>query len=129
VLEAEGNAMTIKVLYIEDSNLNVRLVKKMLKVMGYDFVSACDGCSGIEAARQEKPDIILLDINLPDIDGYEVIRQLHEGGSTHNVPIVALTADTTNYRDCRNAGFDGYLNKPVSRGTLLRTVQQFLATV
>lgn len=121
--------MSIKVLYIEDSNLNVRLVQKMLKVMGYDFISAEDGYSGIEAVEKEQPDIVLLDINLPDIDGYEVIRQLRENGLVNNIPVVALTADTTNYRDCREAGFDGYLNKPISRGTLLRTVQQFLAAV
>lgn len=122
--------MNATILYIEDSELNIRLIKKMLKVMEYNLISAEDGQSGIEVAKEISPDIILLDIHLPDIDGYEVLRQLRNDSSIHNIartPIIALTADPNNYGTCREAGFDGYLNKPVSRGTLLRTVLQFLS--
>jgi len=121
--------MNAIILYIEDSQLNIRLIKKMLKVMEYEFVSAENGQQGIEIAREVRPNLILLDISLPDIDGYEVLQNLRVDKricDNNPIPIVALTADPGNYLQCQKAGFDGYLNKPVSRGALLRTVLQFL---
>lgn len=116
--------MSIKVLYIEDNFDNMFIIRKMTQVMGHTFLGAFDGLSGIEIAARELPDIILLDINLPDIDGYAVVRKLKEMPQLAHTPVVALTADWTAREACLTAGCDGYLNKPISSASLLRTVKQ-----
>lgn len=119
---------TPMILYIEDEPLNMRLVKKIVKPMGYDLITREDGRKGIDAARQFVPDLILVDLHLPDIDGFEVVMHLRRDPKTRTLPIIALTADTnkTTMLQCLDAGFDAYLAKPVSRSVLLRTVRQFL---
>ncbi|MEO1166057.1 MAG: response regulator, partial [Chloroflexota bacterium] len=81
------------VLYIEDNPLNMRLVQKYLKKVGLTMIEAIDGSSGIEVATEQRPDLILVDINLPDIDGLEVTRNLKANPDMTNTPIVALTAN------------------------------------
>lgn len=121
--------MAMKVLYIEDNFDNMFIIRKMTTVMGYEFVNAFDGASGIEAAHREQPDLILLDLHLPDIDGYTVTRMLRELPQFVHTPIIALTADWTARENCLNAGCDGYLNKPISTAALLRTLKQFTAHI
>jgi CheY-like chemotaxis protein len=117
--------MKKKVLYIEDNPGNIRLVRKMLKLLEYEVVEAANGFGGLAAAECEKPDVIVLDINLPDIDGFEVARRLKKSAYTAHIPIIALTADSTNKRQCMEAGCSEYLNKPVSTASLVRAVQSF----
>lgn len=117
------------ILYIEDDRFNMTLIKKMLRIMGYEMVAAFDGSSGLVAARFEQPSLILMDINLPDMSGLEVTRLLKADPMLRYIPIVALTADITNQYACLSAGCDGYLNKPISRAALLRTVKQFTEDV
>lgn len=118
-----------RILYIEDNPVNMRLIKKMLKIMDYDMVEAYDGLSGISGAERIQPDLILMDINLPDVSGFEITRQIKASPVLNHIPVVALTADPSNYRQCLEAGCDGYLNKPISRAELLRTVRQFIREV
>jgi len=82
-----------KVLYIEDNPHNMRLVRKMLKMGGYDVIEAMTGESGLMTALEERPNLILLDINLPDMDGIEVCQKLRANEDTAWIPVVALTAN------------------------------------
>jgi two-component system cell cycle response regulator DivK len=115
------------VLYIEDNPLNRRLVNKMLKDH-YTILQAPDGQSGIESAHEYKPDVILLDINLPDMHGYDVVTHLKEQAELKNIPVIALTANAMDgdRLNCLEAGCDGYLAKPVMRIELLNTIRRFL---
>jgi two-component system, cell cycle response regulator DivK len=116
-----------KVLYIEDNHINIRLVKKYLKTMGYELIVAQDGNEGLILASQEKPDVILLDMNLPSIDGMTVMRSLKTSQSTHHIPVIIFTADNSSKteREALASGASAFLTKPISRSKLLRTLRMF----
>src|SRR6185503_16154164 len=94
------------VLYIEDNPLNMRLVKKYLQSFGIEMIEAVDGLSGLDKAMQAHPDLVLVDVNLPDIDGLEVTRRLRSDNTTAELPIVALTANAMHgdRERCLNSG-------------------------
>jgi len=117
-----------RILYIEDNPQNMRLVRKMLRIGGYDMLEATDGITGVELAMMSLPDLILMDINLPDIDGIEATRRLKKIAKTENIPIIALTANAMHGDRERflDAGCDGYLAKPVTKNELLHLVGHFL---
>ncbi|MCA9912087.1 MAG: response regulator [Anaerolineae bacterium] len=120
--------MSARILYIEDNRQNMRLVRKMLASKGYEVLEASEGMLGIEVALAELPDLIFVDINLPDIDGMEVTARLKSEHSTQNIPIIALTANAM-YGDRERfleAGCDGYLAKPISKSELINAVEEFL---
>jgi two-component system cell cycle response regulator DivK len=121
--------MCATILYIEDNPQNMRLVRKMLQVGGYQTLEAVDGLSGIALARREKPDLILMDINLPDIDGLEATGRLKAIADLRHIPVIALTANAMHGDRERflAAGCDGYIAKPVTRSELLNTVGHFIA--
>jgi two-component system cell cycle response regulator DivK len=122
--------MSARILYIEDNRQNMRLVRKMLASQGYEVLEASEGMIGIEVALAEQPNLILVDINLPDIDGMEVTERLKSEAVTQHIPIIALTANAM-YGDRErflDAGCDGYLAKPISKSELVKTVQEFLGT-
>ncbi len=116
------------ILYVEDRPQNMRLVRKMLSIGGYEMLEAVDGHTGLKMAAQHHPDLILMDINLPDIDGMEVTRNLKAHPVLRNIPVVALTSNVM-YGDRQRfeeAGCDGYLAKPVTRHELLSTVERLI---
>lgn len=120
--------MSARILCVEDNPQNLRLVRKILKHQGYTVLEAVDGLSGVALAEQEKPDLILMDINLPDIDGLEATRRLKANPDVRHIPIVALTANAM-YGDeerCLAAGTDGYVAKPVSKSKLIAVVMEYL---
>lgn len=121
--------MPVRILYIEDNPQNMRLVGKMLKIGGYEMLEAVDGLSGVAAAAREKPDLILMDINLPDIDGLEATSRIKANPDTATIPVVALTANAMHGDRERfmASGCDGYLAKPVTKNELLNTVAHFLS--
>jgi two-component system, cell cycle response regulator DivK len=118
------------VLYIEDNPDNMQLVERALKARGYEVVNASTGLQGIEAAEKSKPDLILLDINLPDIDGYEVARRLRGSTNSHivNVPIIAVTANALkgDAEKALEAGCDFYMSKPINVRELWMRVETYL---
>jgi len=116
------------VLYIEDNPLNMRLVKKYLKRTAIDMLEAIDGYSGLDMALAEKPSVILVDVNLPDIDGLEVARMLRENDDMKDIPIVALTANAMHgdRERCLDAGCDAYLAKPIARQELYNALRQYI---
>jgi two-component system, cell cycle response regulator DivK len=108
--------MSATVLVVEDNALNRKLVRDVLGHAGYRVLEAGDAERGIELARAEAPDLILMDVQLPGIDGVEALRRLREDDTTSSIPVVALTALAMKKDRERflAAGFDGYLEKPVS---------------
>jgi two-component system cell cycle response regulator DivK len=120
--------MNKTILYIEDNPQNMRLVRKMLNTGGYAMLEATDGTTGVDLAVREHPDLILMDINLPDIDGMEATRRLKAMHPTARIPVIALTANAMHGDRERftNAGCDGYLAKPVTKNELLNIVAYFL---
>lgn len=120
--------MSKTILYVEDNPQNLRLVRKMLRIGGYEMLEANTGELGIELAIQNLPDLILMDINLPDIDGIEATNRLKKMKETANIPVVALTANAM-YGDRERfleGGCDGYIAKPVSKNELLHVLHRFL---
>ncbi|HLF02910.1 MAG TPA: response regulator [Anaerolineales bacterium] len=104
------------VLYIEDNPDNVLLVQRALESRGYKFVWAPNGSTGLSKVESEKPDLILLDINLPDIDGYEIARRLRASEAMRKIPIVAITANALkgDADKALAAGCDVYISKPIN---------------
>ncbi len=117
-----------KILYIEDNPENRLLVRRILEAEGYTMLEAVDGPSGLEAARASPPDLILLDINLPEMDGYELVGRLRQIPGLANIPIIALTAYALKGDRERilAAGCDGYIQKPIDVDSLPVQVASFL---
>ena len=117
-----------KVLYIEDNVENRTLVKRVLEVEGYVVLEADDGIDGLRIVREEAPDLVLIDINLPEIDGYEITTRLRRMEGLKNIPIVALTANVLKGDRERSldAGCDGYIQKPIDVDLLPAQIAAFL---
>jgi two-component system cell cycle response regulator DivK len=117
-----------RILYVEDNPQNMRLVRKFLMMAGYEMLEAPDGLSGLRVASTECPDLILMDVNLPDIDGLEATARLKANPQLAHVPVIALTANAMHgdRERCLAAGCDGYIPKPVTKSELLNTIALLL---
>lgn len=123
--------MSNVVLYIEDNPDNMMLVRRALEARGYTFVEAPAGLQGVEIAETRDVDLILLDINLPDIDGYEVARRLRASSKNKALaytPIIAITANALrgDAEKALNAGCDVYMSKPINIRELWARVEAFV---
>ena len=105
-----------RILVVEDNDRNLKLVRDVLQFAGYDVVEARTGEQGVALATADPPDLVLMDLQLPGIDGAEALRQLRAVPATADIPVVALTAFAMKQDRERTerAGFDGYVAKPVS---------------
>ena len=123
--------MPYKILYVEDNPDNMTLVRRALEARGYEVLWAPNGLKGVEMAETIQPDVILLDINLPDIDGYEVARRLRNSSKSFlvYVPIIAVTANALrgDAEKALAAGCDVYMSKPINIRELWARVEGFLA--
>ncbi len=121
--------MPSKILIIEDDPTSLRLIEYALKQHGYQVLTTLNGLEGIITAQKEEPDLIILDIMLPGIDGFEVCRRLHSGSQTANIPILIISAKTQ--KEDINAGFkagaDDYLLKPASPAEIISRVENLLS--
>jgi len=117
-----------KVLYVEDNFENRLLVSRVLTAEGHEVLEAADGVAGLRIAQERAPDLILIDINLPEMDGYEVTARMREMPALADVPIVALTANVLRGDRERSlrAGCDGYIPKPLDVDMLPQQVETFL---
>lgn len=117
-----------QILYIEDDPSNRLLVRRILEAEGYSMAEAVSGLDGLELAAQMKPDLVLLDINLPEIDGYDLARRFRETPGLEKVPILALTANVMKGDRERSleAGCDGYIQKPIDVDRLPEQVKEAL---
>jgi two-component system, cell cycle response regulator DivK len=117
-----------RILVVEDNPLNLKLVRDVLTAFGYEVVEAQSGEEGVALAGTCSPDLVLMDLQLPGIDGYEALRLLRQDPGFGDVPVVAVTAFamTTDRERTSREGFDGYIGKPISVRELPDQVRGFL---
>jgi two-component system cell cycle response regulator DivK len=120
--------VTARILVVEDNPLNLKLVREVLSFAGYDVIEAQSGEEGLRAAQETPPDLVLMDLQLPGIDGTETLHRLREGPLGPHVPVVAVTAlaMAEDKERASRAGFDGYLEKPISVRALPGQIEAFL---
>ena len=119
-----------RILVVEDNTKNLKLVRDVLQLAGFEIIEATTGEDGVELAAREHPDLVLMDLQLPGIDGTEALRQIREMPDVGQVPVLAVTAfvmDEDRQRASR-AGFDGYVEKPINVRGLTDQVRALLAT-
>jgi CheY-like chemotaxis protein len=116
------------ILIIEDSPKNLKLVRDTLQVKGYQTIETETGEEGVRLARERRPALILMDIQLPGINGVEALHQLRTDPTTRGIPVIAVTASVMPQDRTRimAAGFDGFQEKPISVRELLATVRELL---
>jgi two-component system, cell cycle response regulator DivK len=116
-----------RVLVVEDNDKNMKLIRDVLQATGYDTVEASTGDDAVKLALSQAPALVLMDIQLPGIDGVEALARLRDDERTASIPVLALTAQAMHGDRERflAAGFDGYLSKPVDVAELLRTVEEY----
>ena len=117
------------ILIVEDNEKNMKLVRDILRHHGHATVEAVTGLDGVARALAAPPDLILMDIQLPDIDGIEAPRRLREAPSLDAVPVIAVSASVMpdDHRKILESGFDAFITKPINLKAFLDTVQRFLA--
>jgi two-component system cell cycle response regulator DivK len=117
-----------EILIVEDNEKNMKLVRDVLQAKGYATIEALTGEDGVRLAIERKPDLILMDIQLPGINGIEALRQLRANPETAKIPVVAVTASVMQHdrKHITEAGFDGYLGKPINLKEFLETVRSML---
>lgn len=116
------------VLVVEDNGDMREFLARVLSMQGYDFLEAADGEEGLRIARTDRPDLILMDISLPSLDGFEATRRLKQDPELRHIPVVAVTAHARPADEQRalDAGCDGYLSKPYTLRNFLEVVERTL---
>jgi len=114
------------ILYVEDNELNRKIVRDLLRRTSYRLLEAPDGEAGIAMAREQCPDLILMDIQLPKVSGLEAMRVLRQAAETANTPIIAITsfALSGDHQKAKDAGASAYLAKPYSPRDLLKMIRE-----
>jgi len=123
---AEGRAKQI--LIVEDNELNMKLFHDLLFAHGYATIETRNGMDALGLAREHRPDLILMDIQLPEVSGLEVTKWLKEDDELRDIPVVAVTAFAMKGDEerIRQGGCEAYISKPISIGTFIATVRQFI---
>ena len=117
-----------KILLVEDNEMNRDMLSRRLERKGYQITLALDGAEGLQMARTSAPDLILMDMSLPVIDGWEATRQLKADAATRSIPVIALTAHAmaTDEQKAREAGCDDFDTKPIELPRLLGKIEALL---
>ena len=120
--------MSNRILVIEDNEDNRQIIRDLLTSLGCELIEAVDGVEGVAMAQSHRPDLILMDIQLPEMDGYEATRQIRTVSELAHVPIIAVTsyALSGDEAKARDAGCNGYVAKPFSPRELLAKIREFL---
>lgn len=123
-----ARAMTKTVLIVEDNDLNMKLFHDLLDAHGYQTLQTRDGLEALELARENRPDLILMDIQLPEVSGLEVTKWLKDDEELRGIPVVAVTAFAMKGDEerIREGGCEAYISKPISVATFLETIRQFV---
>ena len=121
--------MATRILLVEDNEMNRDMLSRRLERRGYEVLLAPDGAAGVAAAREQRPDLVLMDIGLPVMDGYAATRALKADPATSAIPVIALTASAMvgDREKCFEAGCDDYDTKPVELPRLLAKIEASLA--
>ncbi|MBL4667322.1 MAG: response regulator [Sneathiella sp.] len=117
-----------KVLIVEDNELNMKLFRDLLEAHGYDTLQTKDGMEALSLAREHKPDLILMDIQLPEVSGLEVTKWIKEDENLKSIPVVAVTAFAMkgDEEKIREGGCEAYVAKPISVEHFIKTVKEFI---
>ena len=117
-----------KILLVEDNEMNRDMLSRRLERKGFDVVMAVDGQAGVDMASSESPDLILMDLSLPIIDGWEATRRIKADAATQKIPVIALTAHAMagDEQKAIEAGCDDYDTKPIDLKRLLGKIENFL---
>lgn len=120
--------MAKSILVVEDNELNMKLFHDLLEAQGYDVLQSRDGMEALKLARTHKPDLILMDIQLPEVSGLEVTKWLKEDEDLRAIPVIAVTAFAMkgDEEKIREGGCEAYISKPISVVNFLETVEKFL---
>ena len=120
--------MSKRILIVEDQEDNRTILRDVLSTVGYELIEALNGEDGVKLAQNERPDLILMDIQLPKMDGYEATQQIKSIAELKTIPIIAVTsyALSGDQAKARSAGCDGYVSKPFSPRELLARVREYL---
>jgi len=121
--------MAKSILVVEDNELNMKLFHDLLEAQGYNVLQSRDGMEALKVARMHKPDLILMDIQLPEVSGLEVTKWLKEDEELRAIPVIAVTAFAMkgDEEKIREGGCEAYISKPISVVTFLETDEKFLA--
>ena len=116
------------ILIVEDNELNMKLFNDLLEAHNYNILKTRDGMEALKIAREHKPDLILMDIQLPEVSGLEVTKWIKEDDNLKSIPVIAVTAFAMkgDEEKIREGGCEAYIAKPISVGHFLETVQKFL---
>ena len=116
------------VLVVEDNELNMRLFCDLLDAFGYDTFTSRDGARAVEIARAEKPDLIIMDIQLPEVSGLDITRWIKDDKEIAHIPVLAVTAFAmrADEQRVRAAGCEGYLSKPIQMSSFMRAVDELV---
>ena len=127
---AAVSGQTKTVLIVEDNELNMKLFHDLLEANGYRVLQTRDGLSALDLARHHMPDLIIMDIQLPEVSGLEVTKWLKDDPELKSIPVVAVTAFAMKGDEerIREGGCEAYLSKPISVGKFIETVHHFLGT-
>jgi two-component system cell cycle response regulator DivK len=114
------------ILIVEDNDKNMKLARDILRAKGYATLEAVNGLDGVKLALEHRPDLVLMDIQLPDINGIEAFGRIRASAGTARIPVVAFTASVTTGDRSRigDAGFDGFLSKPINLKEFVETVRR-----
>ena len=120
--------MAKTILIVEDNELNMKLFHDLLEAQGYDTLQTKDGREALKLAREHRPDLVLMDIQLPEVSGLEVTKWIKEDENLREIPVIAVTAFAMkgDEEKIMEGGCDGYISKPISVPTFLETVAGFL---
>jgi two-component system cell cycle response regulator DivK len=121
--------MNKRILIVEDNDLNMKLLHDLLEAQGYATLQTKDGMEALKLARQHHPDLILMDIQLPEVSGLEVTKWIKEDDDLTTIPIIAVTAFAMKGDEdkIRERGCEAYIAKPISVANFLQTVERFLS--
>ena len=120
--------MAKSILIVEDNELNMKLFNDLLQAKGYEVIQTHNGMDALDLARAHKPDLILMDIQLPEVSGLEVTKWIKEDESINKIPIIAVTAFAMKGDEdrIRQGGCEAYISKPISVGPFLETIQFYI---
>ena len=120
--------MSKRILIVEDQEDNRKILRDLLRSAGYEPIEATSGEEGVSLAETERPDLILMDIQLPGLDGYEATRRIKANPALRQIPVIAVTSYALSGDDvkARDAGCDAYVTKPFSPRALLAKVREYL---
>jgi two-component system, cell cycle response regulator DivK len=120
--------MTKKVMIVEDNELNMKLFRDLIEASGYETVRTRNGLEVLDMARAQKPDLILMDIQLPEVSGLEVTKWLKDDDELHTIPVIAVTAFAMKGDEerIRQGGCEAYISKPIAVARFIETIKSYL---